>query len=469
MPCTNRLTTLLAAGLLAGAAHAAPLTAEQQKLRSIYQELVEINTTNSVGSCTVAATAMAARLKAGGYADSDLQIVIPPGGPKKGNLVARLKGSGAKKPLLFLAHIDVVEANPADWVRDPFKLVEENGEFYARGSRDDKSMAAVFVANMIRYKQEHLKLNRDLIMALTCDEELATSPFDGANYLARHHRDLIDAELAINEGGSGLLGDDGKPLRLGFLAGEKLPQSFDLVVTNKGGHSALPTPDNAITQLSDGLGRLGKFAFPFRLTDTTRTFFERMSQIEKGQVAADMQAILKTPPDAAAMDRLYAASPFYNGSVRTTCVPTMIDGGLADNALPQRAHALVNCRILPGESVAQTQATLTRVLADPQIAVTPIGIAEAAPPTPVNHELMAAVESIGAAMWPGVPVVPTMVTGATDGRHLNAVGIWTYGVNGMFSTGDGGGMHGINEHMRVQALYEGQEFLYRLGKKLGGL
>lgn len=459
-----------AQGPAQGGALGVTLTPPQQQLRAIYQELVEINTTNSAGSCTIAATAMAARLKAGGYGEAEVQIVVPPGAPQKGNLVARLKGSGGgKRPLLLLAHIDVVEAKREDWLRDPFKLVEEDGYFYARGASDDKAMAAVFVANMIRYKQEKLATNRDIILALTCDEELGSnSAFNGVDYLIKHHRPLIEAELAINEGGGGLLDKQGKPQRNGMQAGEKVFQTFSLEVSNAGGHSSLPSRDNAIYHLADGLSRLGKFDFPFRLTDTTRTYFERMTSIEQGQVASDMKAILRQPPDTEALARLYAVSPFYNASVRTTCVATMLDAGHADNALPQRAHGVVNCRILPGESVESVQATLVRVLADPQIKVSAVGVAVVAPQPPLKADLMQAVESISASMWPGVPVVPTMATGATDGRFLNSVGIWTYGVSGMFSAPENNGVHGLNERLRVKSLYEGQEFLYRLGKTLAG-
>jgi acetylornithine deacetylase/succinyl-diaminopimelate desuccinylase-like protein len=460
---------LLAVLVLTGAlplAHGAELTAPQKQLREIYQELVETNTTNSTGSCTVAANKMAKRLKAADYRDADMQLIVPPGGPNKGNLVARLKGDGSRKPLLLLAHIDVVEANRADWTRDPFKLVEEDGMFYARGASDDKAMASVFVANMIRYKKEKLPLRRDVILALTCDEEMVPSNFDGAEYLVKHHRPLIDAEIALNEGGGGFLDKEGKPLRNGIQAGEKIYQSFQLEVTNPGGHSSTPFRDNAIYHLADGLSRLGKFAFPFKLSDVTRSFYERSSQVEKGQVAADMKAILADPPDQAALERLYAVHPMHNATVRTTCVATKVDAGHADNALPQRARATVNCRILPSESVDEVQRTLVRVLADDTIKVSRIGEGVTAPPPPLTPTLMNAVEDISKDMWPGVPVIPTMATGGTDGRFLNNAGIWTYGVSGIFGGPEPSGAHGLNEHLRVKSLYDGQEFLYRLGKRL---
>ncbi|RFP08801.1 M20/M25/M40 family metallo-hydrolase [Duganella sp. BJB488] len=459
--------TWLAAGLVvAGAAHGADLTPVRKQMREIYQELVETNTTNSTGSCTVAANKMAKRLKAAGFQDADLHLIVPPGGPAKGNLVARIKGDGSKKPLLLLAHIDVVEANRADWVRDPFKLVEEDGMFYARGASDDKAMAASFVANMIRYKKEKLAPKRDVVMALTCDEEMVPSKFDGAEYLFNHHRALIDAEIALNEGGGGLLDKQGKPVRHGIQAGEKIYQSFQLEVTNPGGHSSAPYRDNAIYHLAEGLSRLGRFAFPFKLSDVTRSYYERMSTVEQGQVAADMKAILGDPPDAAALERLYAVSPVHNSTVRTTCVATRVDAGHADNALPQRARATVNCRILPDEKVDDVQATLQRVLADDQIKITRIGEGLSAPMPPLTPTLMKAVEEISNDMWPGVPVIPTMSTGGTDGRFLNSGGIWTYGISGMFAGPEGSGAHGLNEHIRVKSLYDGQEYLYRLAKRL---
>jgi acetylornithine deacetylase/succinyl-diaminopimelate desuccinylase-like protein len=453
---------VLCVALLLSVLSAQALTPDQQELRAIYQELVEMNTTASVGSCTRAAQAMAGRLSKGGYADADLQLIVPPGAPSKGNLVARLKGTGAKKPLLLLAHLDVVEAKREDWSRDPFKLVEEDGYFYARGAFDNKAQGAIFVANMLRYKRDKLKPKRDLILALTCDEETVPSEFDGVDYLLKHHRPLIDAELALAEGGFIALDGGGKPVSHGVQSGEKIFQNFGLEVTNKGGHSSVPVRDNAIVQLADGLSRLGKFDFPFRLTPTTRSYFERTAEVIGGVQAADMKAILNEPPDMAAMARLARAAPFYNASVRTTCTPTTVNAGHATNALAQRAQAVVNCRILPGESVAQVQQTLQQVLGDAQIRISLIGTAVLAPAPPTNALLMKTVQDLSARMWPGIPVIPTMTAGATDGRYLNTAGIWTYGVSGLYKEANGGGIHGLNERLRVQSLYEGQLFLYEL-------
>ncbi len=457
------LGTALSPALTPALAQTSPA---DQRLRSIYQELVEINTTDSVGDCTQAAKAMAARLKAGGYSDDEMQLLVPPGAPKKGNLVARLKGTGALKPLLLLAHIDVVEAKREDWERDPFKLVEEGGFFYARGSSDDKSMAAIYVSNMVRFKQDKFRPARDLILALTCDEELVPGPYNGVEFLLKNHRPLIDAELALNEGGGGSMNKDGKPVLHGIQAGEKIFQSFQLEVTNKGGHSSVPVPDNAIYHLADGLSRLGQFSFPFKLSATTRGYFERRAPLETPAVAADMRAILQDPPDAAALTRLYALSAYNNSAVRTTCVATMLDAGHATNALPQRAKAVVNCRILPGEKVADVQATLARVMADGQIKITTMGTATEAPVPPLTPALMKAIEGVTAEMWPGIPVVPTMSAGATDGRFLNNAGIWTYGVTGLFSAPGGSNAHGLNERLPVKSLYEGHEFNHRLIQRL---
>ena len=437
----------------------------QQLLRAIYQELVEIDTSDASGDTTRAAEAMAARLKAGGIPASDIRVIVPPGGPKKGNLVARLRGSGAKKPLLLLAHIDTVNAKREDWQRDPFKLIEENGYFYARGSSDDKAMAAALVAIMIELKQQNARLDRDLILALTTDEEIIPSKFSGIEYLIKNHRNLIDAEFALNEGGGGLLDKNGKPLYHGIQAGEKVFQTYRLEVTNPGGHSARPSKDNAIYHLAAGLARLAQHDFPFKLLPVTRSYFDRAADFESGAIAADMKAIVREPPDAAALARL-SNIPMFNALIRTTCVATMLDAGHATNALPQRARAVVNCRVLPGEPVDEVQKTLTRVLANDKISITPDGEAVLSPPPPLTPEIMRPVSEITAIMWPGVPVIPTLSAGATDGRFLANIGIPTYGITGKFSDADGNGVHGLNERIRVKSFYEGHQFLDRLIRAL---
>jgi acetylornithine deacetylase/succinyl-diaminopimelate desuccinylase-like protein len=458
---TRLVPVLLALSAMCGR-QAAAQSPEQAQLRSVYQELVELNTTNSAGSCTVAAQAMAQRLKSAGFADAEMQLIVPPGGPTKGMLVARLKGSGAKRPLLLLAHLDVIEAKREDWTRDPFKLVEEDGYFYARGAFDNKAQGAIFVANMMSYKRAGWKPARDLILALTCDEETIPSEFDGVDYLLKHHRPLIDAELGFAEGGSLSATPDGKLIGHGLQAGEKTFQSYTLEVTNKGGHSSLPVPENAIYHLAEGLARLGKFSFPFRLTDTTRHYFERSSAAVGGQIGADMKAILAPAPDVEALARLAKVNAFYNASVRTTCVATMLNAGHATNALPQRAQAVVNCRILPGEQPEEVRQTLRRVLADDQITVTPMGTAVVPPAPPLNSPLMNTMQALSEKFWPGVPVIPTMAVGGTDARFLNVAGIWIYGVSGLTKEANGSGIHGLNERLGVKSLYEAQRFLDEL-------
>ncbi len=468
MPARSRRLGRWSAVLIVGAvatAQAQTPTPDQQRLREIYQQLVEINTTESAGNVTQAAQAMAARLKAAGFPDQDVRLVIPSGSPKKGNLIARIHGTGAQRPLLLLAHLDVVEAKREDWTRDPFKLVEENGYFYGRGVSDDKSMAAIFLEQFVRLKRENFKPNRDIILALTADEEQGgLSEFNGVENLLQSNKELINAEIAINEGGGGRIGENGKYERITIQFSEKVYQDFRLQITNPGGHSSVPQPDNAIYHLSEALAKIGRFQFPAKLSQGTRTYFDRVSRITPGQVGADMKAILSDPPDAQALERL-SAVPDINAQLRTTCVATMMDGGHAPNALPQRARANVNCRILPGEPVQDVEKTLARVIADDKIAIAPVGHEVSSPPAPLSDDIMKPVEAIAAAMWPGVAVIPVMSAGGTDGRFLLNAGIRTYGVSGMVSPVVNG-THGLNERMRVASLYEGQEFLYRLTKAL---
>jgi acetylornithine deacetylase/succinyl-diaminopimelate desuccinylase-like protein len=368
---------------------------------------------------------------------------------------------------MLLGHLDVVEAKREDWERDPFKLVEENGYFYARGSFDDKSMVSVFIANLIRYSREGYRPERDLILVASCDEEMIPSKFSGIVYLLKNHRNLIDAEFALNEGGSALLDKNGNYLNMNIQAGEKVFQTYQLETTNPGGHSSLPVKDNAIYHLAGGLARLGAYDFPFKLIGTTRAYFEQMSRIETGPAAADMKAILRDPPDPEPIARL-SANKLFNSTFRTTCVATMLEAGHATNALPQRARATVNCRILPGESVAEVQKTLTRVMANDKIKITPTHEPTLSHPPPLTREIVGPIEAVSAQMWPGVPVVPTLLVATTDARFTINAGIPTYGVNGMFRDPDGSGVHGLNERIRVRSLYEGHEFLYRLVKLYAG-
>lgn len=446
--------------VLAALLAAAPSPAADEQLRSIYKELVEINTVDPAGDNTRAAQAMAARLRAAGFPEADVQVFEPQ--PRKGNLVARLRGTGQRRPLLLLAHIDVVEARREDWSVDPFTLLEKDGYFYGRGSGDDKAMAAIWIATLIRLRQENFHPDRDIVVALTSDEE--TGPANGVDWLIKTHRDLIDAEIALNEGGRGQI-KDGHYVANGIQASEKVFQSFRLEVTNPGGHSSLPRKDNAIYRLAAGLGRLAAYDFPVQLGEVTRAYFDRMATLTTGPEAADMKAALRTPPDAEAVARL-SQKPFENALMRTTCVATRLEGGHAENALPQMARAIVNCRILPGEPAAEVQATLVRVLADDGISVTPLAPAKPSPPSPLQPDIMGPVEGVTQEMWPGVPVLPIMSTGATDSLYLRQAGIRAYGVSGIFGDVDDNRAHGRDERVGVRQLYEGREFLYRLVKRL---
>jgi len=439
------------------------LNSEQQLLREIFQELIEINTVDPEGNVTQAAEAMAARLRAAGFAAEDARVLVPAANAKKGNLVARYRSPKATgKPLLLLAHIDVVAARKEDWSSglDPFKFTERDGYYYGRGTMDDKAMAAIFIANLIRFKRENYQPERDIIVALTADEE--SGDFNGVEFLLREHRALVDAEFGINEGGRGYL-KGGVPLLNAVQASEKVYQSFRLEAKNKGGHSSLPVKENAIYQLAAGLDRLAKFDFPVNLNEVTRAYFERMAKIEKGQTAADMKAVVQARPPAQAVARL-ALSPYYNALMRTTCVATRVEAGHADNALPQTARATVNCRILPQETAADVERTLRRVVADEQITITPVAESKPSPPSPLKPEIMGPIETITKAMWPNVPVVPIMGTGATDSLYFRQVNIPVYGVSGIFDDIDDNRMHGKDERIAQKSLYDAQEFLYRLMK-----
>jgi acetylornithine deacetylase/succinyl-diaminopimelate desuccinylase-like protein len=460
------LSAALASAALVGCAAAEGLSPQQQFARDIYQELIEINTVTATGDTARAAEAMAARLRTAGFPEADVHAFSP--APRKGNLVARLRGSGARKPILLVAHIDVVPANREDWSVDPFKLIEKDGYFYARGSGDDKYMAAAFVTNLIRYRQEGYKPDRDIILALETDEEILDRDGLGIQWLLKNKRDLIDAEFALNEGG-GVGLKDGKAIRNSVQTSEKVAVSFLLEVKNKGGHSSVPSRDNAIYHLAEGLVRLSKFSFPINLNETTRAYFERTAQFEGDQTAADMRAVLSDKPDPAAMSFVrLAANPVYNAQLRTTCVATMLEGGHAVNALPQLATAKVNCRIMPGEPVDGVKATLERVLADDRITVTQIDKAVLSAPSPLHEEIMGAIERLSHEFWPGAVVLPAMSSGATDGSYLRNAGIPTYGHSGLAVDVNDYRIHGKDERIPVKSFYEGEEYLYRLVKMLAG-
>jgi acetylornithine deacetylase/succinyl-diaminopimelate desuccinylase-like protein len=437
------------------------------EFRDLYKELVEINTTFSVGSCTRAAEAMKARLLAAGYPDGDLRIIVPDDRKQDGNLVAIVPGSDpSKKAIMLLAHIDVVEANRADWERDPFVLTEEDGFFYARGVMDDKAMAAIFTDSLVRYKAEGYQPERTLKMLLTCGEETVAGT-NGVELLIARHRDLIDAEFAINEGGGGRLdGPRGRRMFQGVQAGEKLYQDFKVEITNPGGHSSRPVPDNAIYRLSAGLEKIQALEFPIEFNDATRGFLTRMGDVEGGQRGADMKAAAQG--DAEAIARL-KADPSINAILHTTCVATQLDAGHAPNALPQRATANVNCRIFPGRTPDEIRRQLASAIGDEGVSVAFAEPPETpAPPPALTAEIMGPIEALTAELFPGVPVIPTMLAGATDGRFMTPAGISTYGVSGIFSDPATTNAHGLNERIAVQSLKDGRVFLHRLVKMYAG-
>jgi acetylornithine deacetylase/succinyl-diaminopimelate desuccinylase-like protein len=461
-PATEAATTATpATAAIADGDDGSGLLPHQQLARDLLKELVEINTTDSSGDNTAAAEAMAARLRAAGFPEEDVQVLGPR--PNKGNLVARFRGRNVdRKPVLLLAHIDVVEADPADWTLDPFTFVEQDGYYYGRGTTDDKDEAAIHIANLIRLKNEGFQPDRDIIVALTADEEGGTA--NGVQWLLAHHRDLIDAEYALNEGGGGAM-RNGERISNAVQASEKVYQSYLLEVTNPGGHSSLPVRENAIYRLAEALIRIRDYDFPVALNEVTRVYFERSAIIEQGELAAAMRGVLASPPEPVAVDHL-SAMPFYNSRLRTTCVATMLSGGHAENALPQRARASVNCRILPGVPVEEVQSALETVIGDGKVALTPVAEAKPSPPSPLTAEVLGPIERITEELWPGVPVLPTMSTGATDGLYLRNVGIPVYGVSGLFGDIDDNRAHGQNERILIRSYFEGQEFLYRLTKAL---
>jgi len=449
--------------VFAAGAQGQPRTPEQQAAFETYKELIEINTVTNTGDTGRAADAVAARLLAAGFPAGDVHVFRP--APRKGNLVAKLRGTGAKRPMILMAHIDVVEARREDWSTDPFRLVEQDGYYYGRGTTDDKFMAAAFVANLVRYKKEGYRPDRDLILVLETDEETGDAEAYGIGWILKHQRALLDAEFALNEGaGVGL--DQGKPIRVGVQTSEKVYMDFTVEVRDAGGHSSQPGPTNAIYKLSEGLVRLGKYDFPMALNDTTRLFMQRAAAFEEAQIGADMRAITLPNPDAAAVARL-SAIPRFNSQIRTTCVATMLEGGHAPNALPQLAKANVNCRILPGHSVDDVQATLQRLLGD-EVKISRRYTPNTSEPSPINPKIFGAIEKLSAEFWPGAPIIPIMAAGATDGAFLRNAGIPTYGHSGQASEVSENRAHGRDERVPVNAFYEGVDYLYRLVKVLGG-
>ena len=439
-----------------------PPDAERQLARDIYQEMIAVNSGFTTGTTTPIAEAVAKRLKAEGFPEAD--IFVGGAHANKANVVVRYRGTGRLRPILLLAHTDVVEAKREDWSMDPFTLIEKDGFFYGRGTGDDKAQAAIWVANLIRYKREGFKPARDIIVALTADEE-GGGPYNGVEWLLREHRDLIDAEFSLNEGGWGEM-ENGKRLSNNIQVAEKYVVNYRFEVRNKGGHSSLPVPDNAIYRLSAALDRLSRFGFPLRTNEVTRAYFKAMAGIEKGPVSADLAKVAMD--DSAAKARVAKGSIPWNATLRTTCVATQLEGGHAMNALPQLAAATVNCRVLPEDPVEFVTATLTRVVADTNVHVVVQGSPSAGPASPMRDDVLNTTATLTKELWPGVPAVPMMVMGGTDGRYTRAAGIPTYGVQGIFYGRDDIRFHGRDERVLVRSFYEGQTFMYELVKRLAG-
>ena len=433
----------------------------QKRAIDIFKELIEINSTSRFGS-TRAAEAMAARLRSAGFPDSDTQVIGADEQHK--NLVFRFHGNGKLKPVLFICHLDVVEALRQDWSIDPFTFLEREGYYYGRGTTDVKNDDASLIASVIRLKNEGFVPSRDIIIALTADEEMGNA--NGVNWLVTNRRDLIDAEFCINPDGGGGDLKNGKPVTMAIQTSEKIYVSFTLETKNKGGHSSLPVKDNAIYRLAAGLTRLAKFDFQVRLNETTRNYFEKIATAETGEMKSDILAILKTPPDTAAARHLEDASAYYNAMMRTTCVATMMSAGHAENALPQRAQAIVNCRMLPDDDPENVLSVLKSALADDQISVTKTYTGFTAPMSPLREDIAGPVNQISASMWPGVSVTPIMSTGATDGKYLRIKGIPVYGISGMFGDIDDVRAHGRDERIGVREFADGVEFMYRFIKAL---
>ena len=446
--------------VLASAADNMPREAEQRLAREIYKQMIEVKSGFTTGSTTPIAESIAARFRAAGFPASDIFV----GGaiPTKANVVVRYHGTGAHKPILLLAHIDVVEAKREDWTVDPFIFLEKDGYFYGRGTADDKAQAAVWVATLLRFKREAYKPDRDLILALTADEE-GGGPYNGVDWLLKKHRDLIEAEFALNEGARGML-VEGKRVENDMGLAEKQFVNLRWEVRNKGGHSARPVRDNAIYHLADALHRLADFEFDFHLNDITREYFRQAAKTTSGGLAADMALVAEG--DREAMRRVAAASAPLNAMMRTTCVATQLEGGHATNALPQLAAANVNCRLLPDDTVERVVAELTKLVGDDQVKITVTVSEGASPASPLRPDITKAFNRITDTMWPGVVTVPTMAVGGSDGRYLRVAGIPTYGVQGFFQDRDDVRAHGRDERMLVRSFYEGQTFLYEFVKAL---
>lgn len=439
---------------------------DQTEFRSLYKELVETNTTLSSGSCTLAAERMAARLKAAGIPDSQLTLFAVPEHPKEGGLVVVYPGtSKTLKPMLLLAHLDVVEAKRSDWVRDPFTLIEEDGYLYARGTVDDKAQAAIYTDTLIRFAKSGYKPKRTVKLALTCGEE-TSGAFNGAEWLSKNKRDLIDAEFALNEGGGGRSDGKGKLLVQSIQVGEKAYQDFTLTTTNPGGHSSQPVRENAIYAMADAVAKIRDFEFPLEFNDTTRAFFAKAAQMRKDETGAAMAALAANPGDKAA-EAVVNRDKMLHSMLRTTCVATLIDGGHALNALPQNVTTNINCRMFPGRTAEETRAVLAQAIGNPGVKIEErVKDKPIAKAPPLDPKIVGPMEALAAKHFPGIPVIPSMSTGATDAVYLGATGIPTYGVPGPWTDPDGNGTHGLNERIEIRSLYAGRDYLFDLVKLL---
>ena len=463
-PATTVAACFVAASVLIGApAQAAPEAHEPALAREILRELIDTRSTHDVGS-TDLARKVQARLLAAGFAPADAQLLIPADHPRAGNVGARLHGSGKGKAVLYLCHLDVVAANPEDWTRDPFHLTEDGGWLYGRGTIDMKGQDAAVLAALLRMKSEGYKPKRDIIVAFTADEE-SGGERNGVDWLLAEHRDLIDAGLVINPDGGEAGMKDHRLLYIGVQTSEKISMAFEAEVTDKGGHSSRPTADNPIYRLSEGLARLAKFRFPVHLTETTRQYFGRRAAIESGTTRSDMLNVAKDPADAAAIERLSAVVE-TNILLRTTCTATQIEGGHAQNALPQRARATLQCRIIPGETQDSVRDTLTRVLGDPTIRIAVITPATPSPESPISGDILPIVEKVAHQLWPDVVILPQMGAGASDSKYTRVVGMPSYGIDGMFDDLDDARAHGRDERIGVQAFAQEVDFTYRLMRAL---
>jgi acetylornithine deacetylase/succinyl-diaminopimelate desuccinylase-like protein len=439
-----------------------PLTPDRARFRALYKELVETDTSVTTGSCTALADKIAGHLHAAGFTDAEVVRFVGPDRPKEGGLVAILPGtSKTLKPLLLLGHLDVVVAKRSDWTRDPYQFIEEGGYYYGRGAADMKAMDAIWIDMLIRFREAGYHPKRTIKLALTCGEE-GGSPFNGAQWLAKNRPDLLAAEFALNEGGGGRTDGHGKLVTANIHVGEKASQNYTLTTTNPGGHSSAPVRDNAIYALADALVKVRDHEFPVRFNPTTRAYFAKAGAARGDDLGAAMIALSRNPDDRAA-EAIVNRDKSFHSMLRTTCVATLLDGGHAENALPQRAVANVNCRIVPGETVESTQAALVAAIGDPQVSVTAKDVrGPIAVPPPLDPKVIGPAERLVAKYYPGVPLVPTMSTGATDGIFLEAIGIPSYGPPGTFGDPDGNGTHGLNERAAVKSVMTGRDLLTEL-------